>query len=246
MRADFGPQRDLFDPERFGHSVTLIGLGGAGSAIAWALLKMGVMQVVGYDPDEVEEHNVPAQLLYSMQEVGLSKAEAITEFMLEHTVDSRQDFIGKQQRVDADHLVEFDGVVISAVDSMASRKEIWRLIHPHDDDANDHPQRYQMALENETRVPLYVDCRMAARIVQVHIVTPESPESVEAYESWFFDDEEAASLPYGARTFIGSAMTLAGYVADQLAAFSRGEEPRQFAELDLETVTVTASRTSRR
>ena len=240
-RADFGGQRLLFDPPKFGHPITLVGLGGAGSAILWALVKMGVMDITGYDPDKVEEHNAPAQLLYSMNDVGTLKAEAAAAFLRTHVIDERQRFRSVAQYVDSQHPVLFSGVVISALDSMDARRELWRLIHPHEDDKRDNPARYEHALACEAEVPLYVDCRMGARLIQIQSVVPGDPESMRRYESWLdFDDPTDDSL-YGQRTFIGSPMILAGFVADQLAAFYRGEEFWRFAELDLETRTFSVS-----
>lgn len=243
MRADFGPQLDLFDPHRFGPNVTLIGLGGAGSAVLLALTKMGVMNVHGYDPDMVEEHNVPSQLAYfqhHLTEDGMLKTDAIDAFRKDNVVDGRQTFTGYPQRIGNDDLIAFDGVVISAVDSMESRKTIWRLIHPDPEDAVTNPERYAQASENELNVPRYFDCRMGARIVQIYCVNPEDHRDVAAYESYLFGDDEAHQDAYGARAFIGSAMILGGLLADQLATFYRGEAPKGFIEIDLSTTSITA------
>lgn len=244
MRGDYTPQADIFDPDRFGHGVTIIGLGGAGSAIALALMKMGVRNITGYDGDFVEEHNAPAQLLYSQRHIteeGMPKAKAVEAYFADNPIDERQRFTGVPRFIEEDDLIKFDGVVISAVDSMKVRSRIWRLLHPHPEDAKSNPERYDQALQNELDVSLYIDCRMGARLAQIHAVIPENVKNVAAYESWFFSDEEANDNGYGERTFIGSPMVLAGMVADLLASHYRDEPVKSFIEFDLGNMSLTSA-----
>ena len=63
VHGDYSNQTRIFDPNQFNWPVTLVGLGGTGSAIAFALHKMGIKELVGYDADVVSSHNVPVQML---------------------------------------------------------------------------------------------------------------------------------------------------------------------------------------
>jgi molybdopterin-synthase adenylyltransferase len=56
--------------------VALIGLGGLGSWIAWALAATGVGRITGVDGDVVERCNLNRQILYREADIGAPKATA--------------------------------------------------------------------------------------------------------------------------------------------------------------------------
>ncbi|MFP4119052.1 MAG: HesA/MoeB/ThiF family protein [Candidatus Woesearchaeota archaeon] len=56
--------------------VTIVGVGGLGSAAAQLLARMGVGILHLIDADTVEEHNLSRQQLYTLEDIGVSKALA--------------------------------------------------------------------------------------------------------------------------------------------------------------------------
>src|SRR5688572_9763698 len=118
-RVDYWRQLDLVTPEQLRTPVTIVGAGGIGSPVALALAKMGCREIRLYDPDTIEPHNLPNQL-YRLRDVGRPKVEALAEILREYTEVTVSAHL---ERVDGQRL---DGIVISAVDSMASREAIWR------------------------------------------------------------------------------------------------------------------------
>ena len=202
MSANYSHQTDIFDPTAFTWPVHLIGLGGIGSAVALPLVKLGLRSELHlWDNDAVESHNIPAQVIYSVADVGKAKVEAAAEFLdrfrePDCTIIAHRDVVTAQ--------TPLAGVVISGVDSMASRLAIWE------------------GLEFNPEVPLYMDGRIGGEQLQLFTLNPCDPEGVDFYKKWlFFTDDEAAPLPCAARTVIHPPILLAGFVIAQLTRFAR-------------------------
>jgi molybdopterin/thiamine biosynthesis adenylyltransferase len=136
------------------YTVTLIGAGGIGAITAITLAKMGVGELHIFDSDDVEEINIATQF-HQLSDVGKSKVNALA--------GSVEAFSGLtpvtyQERVGDDcSVLPISDIYISAVDSIASRKEIWK----------------QIALTeviNADYAPWYLDARMGAEYFQLYIV----------------------------------------------------------------------------
>jgi|GEM_PF-4000145 len=80
---DHWRQLDIVTPTQLSeYQVTIIGAGGIGSPTAEALMKMGVTNMIVYDHDSVEAHNLPNQL-YGISDIGSLKVEALQARCLE-------------------------------------------------------------------------------------------------------------------------------------------------------------------
>lgn len=123
-KMDFWRQLDVVSPENFANlRVAVIGAGGIGSPATLALAKMGVQHIQVYDDDSVELHNLPNQL-YRFSDLGSAKVEGLAEIC--------SDFAGVKIQANQER---FDGrnhqlpeIIVSGVDTMASRKEIWQRV----------------------------------------------------------------------------------------------------------------------
>ncbi len=104
--------------------VTLIGCGGIGATTALALAKMGVGRLDLWDADYVSSINLATQL-HALSEVNNSKVEAVERMIAEFSDDTEVNAIG--HHVNGSHGV-FGSVIISAVDSIEARKEIWQAV----------------------------------------------------------------------------------------------------------------------
>ena len=211
---DYWRQLDIVSSEELAFPITLVGVGGIGSPVAMALVKMGCSQIALYDPDCVEVHNLPNQM-YRMNDIGKPKVEALAGLLAQFgtaRIDMHQQQVADQP---------LRGVVISAVDSMASRQAIWRGC-----------VRYKPA------VPLYVDARMGAELCRVFTLNPTDPEEVRAYEATLHDDSDAVEDVCTAQAIIYNTFAVAALVANQVKRYARGEELEPDVLFDLATLTL--------
>ena len=132
--------------------ITLIGCGGIGATTALALAKMGVGRLDLWDADYVSSINLATQL-HALSEVNNSKVEAVERMLAEFADDTEVNAIG--HHVNGSHGV-FGSVIISAVDSIEARKEIWQAV----------------LLGGCT---YYLDARMASEELHVYCVSMENP-----------------------------------------------------------------------
>ena len=215
---DYWRQADLIPAEALATPVTIIGAGGIGSPVALALAKMGCRSLTLYDPDRVEAHNLPNQF-YRVRDVGRPKVAALAEVLAEF---AEADVRAVQEAVTGQPL---HGVVVSGVDSMASREQIWRG-----------SIRYRPA------VPIYIDARMGAQVCRVLTVRPVDPDDVRWYESTLYPDEGANEEPCTARAIIYTTLGLASLVANQVKRHALGEDYERDLLVDFATMSVLRGR----
>lgn len=222
-RISYGHQTGIFDPKKFVDPVHVIGCGGIGSALVFALAKLGVREIHLWDTDVVEDHNIPCQLVYRPTDItdGITKPEAIAAFLERQEAECKvvvhNEFVGPD--------TELEGIVISGVDSMASRMAIWQAVQ-----------------ENAHLIPFYMDGRIGGESLQLLSLDPSDPDDVEMYEAWLFPDEEAAELPCAERTVIHPAVTLSGLMIAQITRFLRELPPVSNVMFDMKTMQYTQSR----
>lgn len=218
MRPDppmeFLRQLDLVNPETLDLPVHLIGCGGIGSFTALVLSKMGVQQLHLYDPDGIEEHNLPNQL-FRLKDVGRPKVDALREILEEFAGAPVE---GLPVEVEARRMT---GVVISGVDTMRARKTIWlRSI------------RYRAS------VLRYLDARMGAEVARIYAVNPTDPDDIRFYEKSLYNDEEAEVIPCTAAAISYSGFAIASLIGNLVKRLATGEDlPREIL-FDLKTLTL--------
>lgn len=133
-------------------AVSLIGLGGIGAITALTLAKMGVGYLTLVDDDSVSEENLATQL-YELADLGAKKTLATRDNILFFSDDvAIETFTG---RVDNGRFVSWSDfaseIIISGVDSIQSRHEIWDVITPE-------PWQW------------YIDCRMGAESLLMYVI----------------------------------------------------------------------------
>ncbi len=209
----YADQRDFFDPDQFTRPVHLIGLGGIGSAVVLPLIKLGLKSTLHlWDPDIVEPHNIPCQLIYGTADIGTSKVAATAALMAQ--LGAQCDIAQHPEVVT--EATPLEGIVISGVDSMKSRRAIWE------------------AVQGSLDVELYMDGRIGGEQFQLHTLDPLDYDYAETYEgTWLFDDGEASPLPCTARTVIHPAVVLAGLMVNQLTRFARQLELKRLILADM-------------
>jgi hypothetical protein len=146
----------IFDARNL--SVALIGLGGIGAITALTLAKMGVGYLTLIDDDSVSEENLATQL-YKVRDLGAKKTIAAQQIVEDFTDDVSVDrFTG---RVVNNRTIEWSDIaseiVVSGVDSITSRQEIWEKIASE-------PWQW------------YVETRMGAENLLIYTVNGENRE----------------------------------------------------------------------
>jgi len=197
---DFWRQLDIISPERLQCPITVIGCGGIGSPTILSLAKMGCRDITVYDPDSVEEHNLPNQF-FRLQDLHQPKAAMLAEIVESFTgarIKARGEEVQRQK---------LTGLVISAVDSMAARQDIW-----------------QNCLRFNPEALLYIDGRMSGEVCRIFTVKPVDPEEVRLYEQTLYSDAEAWEEPCTSRAIIYNVYMAASLIVHQVKNFL-GHEP---------------------
>jgi molybdopterin-synthase adenylyltransferase len=215
MNTDrFFRQSDVLDASKVSQlAITLIGLGSIGSVTGLALAKLGVVGITAYDADFVESHNWSNQL-YSDGDIGSLKATAFT-LLLEAYGGQTPNAVPARYTDQP-----LTSIVISAVDSMDSRKRIWRAVHDQAD------------------VRLYIDARMGLETLDVHAVRPQIKADRVRYTASLCSDAEALQEPCTARSVCYTPLMAASVICSLVKRLVNDEQMPSRVILDLATFTL--------
>ena len=193
--------------------LTIIGLGAIGSTCAVWLGKMGCVGITAYDPDVIQDHNWSNQM-YRDGDIGSLKASAL--------IDVMEQFGGHTPNAVAQRYVNQDlsEVVISAVDSMESRKIIWKSVREKSD------------------VRLLIDARMGLETLVVWTVRPQVREDRVAYSQSLVPDDQTLQEPCTARTVCYTPLMASSILCSLVKRFVNVEEMPRRVILDLVTFTL--------
>jgi len=199
-RLDHWRQMDEITPTQLSKfAVTVIGVGGIGSFAVEALTTMGVSNITVYDDDTVELHNLSSQA-YDLRHIGMKKVEAIR--------DRCQEKSGIVIKIHAEQFSNkqpVSGIVISGVDSMESRVDIWNAI------------RY-----NPT-VCFYIDARMGISVTRIHTVRPWDVNEILHYEKTLYTNEKAVQQACTAQAVIYTTYATASFLANMVKRIVKGD-----------------------
>ena len=191
-------------------SVAIVGAGAIGSHTAEVLCKMGVQKLRIYDFDTVEEHNLANQGYY-LHEIGYKKVEALRERLAAGT---GAEIIAECRKFEKGE--EFkEEYVISAVDSMASRSDIWTSFIRSD------KPRY------------FLDGRMGAREGSAYFVDKTKESTITRYNHSLFPDSEAVRLPCTEKSTIFCAYSISSIIGALITNNITGNEIDYSVDLDL-------------
>lgn len=169
--------------------ITVIGAGAIGSFAVLALAKMGFNRLHVWDFDEVSDANMNCQW-FRIGDIGKPKVIALQELI--------RDFTGMLIEISDERFSEqspVEGIVISSVDSMRVRREIWA------------------AVKNNPEVRYLIDPRMAAEYALSFVMNPSDAKDIKAYETTLYSDANAVEERCTAKATMYTATMLAGYVA---------------------------------
>lgn len=158
-------------------TVTLAGLGGIGSYVAFLLGRLKVSRLVIYDNDIVDGTNLSGQL-FATQDVGHSKAGSVCRILREFS--QYYSVISKEERYVGDS--NTTNIMICGFDNMMARKVFYTKWKTH-----------VIGLSEEERGKcLFIDGRLAAEEFQVFCIKGSDFYLMQKYENeWLFNDNEA-------------------------------------------------------
>lgn len=198
MSARYERQQDLVPESARSTDVCIIGVGAIGRPLALQLASIGVERIQLFDPDTVEEVNIPTQG-YLEADIGQRKAVVCAQSIA--AINSNANVSVHACRF-LDSLYTANGVVFCAVDSIETRSAIW----------------YDL----RNRVRFWIDTRMLGETIRVLSVNPQSMASFEAYGDTLFTAEETQPGRCTARSTIYAATIAAGLAVHQFTRFLRG------------------------
>jgi hypothetical protein len=168
-------------------SATIIGCGGLGGTTALTLAKMGYKYLTLVDPDVVADENTGTQL-FRPSDIGMPKIMALQETLVDFADDIY--ISGVQGRIDAKSYIP-GGIIISCVDSITARKEIWQSV-------------------KTSAAEWYLEMRMAAEELQIH--------TVNMFHDWYWyeqyiagqNEDDVVELPCTMKATYFTAMVAGG------------------------------------
>lgn len=195
-KTDFLRQKGLVSPELVASTkIVLIGDGGIGSPTAFALAKIGIVDLTIIDADTVMAHNLPSTM-FRHEDIGIAKVLASKQILASFT-DAK--VVAVPEMFDGSQPLE--GVVISAVDSMTARIAMWESV------------RYNPL------VPLYIDARMGAELLMIFTLDPCDPEMVERYEKTLYTSAQAAQVACTEKSIFYNVLVIAGLICSNVKKY---------------------------
>lgn len=178
---------DLIDQNILDTLITVIGAGSIGSFVVLNLKMMGFTNVTVIDFDEVDDVNVGIQL-FGPEHIGKPKVHALNEIIKYLTGGSINAVYDKYTGG------KFDGVVITALDNMDTRKLVWK--------------EHKMNMGTK----FIIDPRMGAEDAQMYCMNPMNPKDF-VYEKHLYSDEEANPAVCTAKAIVYTVSMVGGLVA---------------------------------
>lgn len=168
-------------------SVTIIGIGSIGSFTALTLSKMGVGKMRSYEQDGVSLLNLPGQF-YRNKDVGQFKSDALPEILKEFSgiqdIKCYNKFYKKQR---------LGKTVIVAVDSLETRKKIWK------------------EFLRQPQCKNLIEARMGAELCKIYTITDKSRKTQKFYNDAL--KGKPIPLPCTAKTIIYNVLIAAGLIS---------------------------------
>lgn len=185
-------------------SVSLVGAGGIGAMTALMMAKMGVEVIAVYDDDIVSPENLATQL-HRLETIGRPKVTALQETLAAFSDDTL--VLPSQDRITADKVL-FGQLVISAVDSIQARKDIWEAVCAG-------------------KVGWYIDARMSAEEFQMYVIDMSNPEKIAKYGAMIADEDDSKIIdaPCTSKATFFCAAMAAGHIGSTVRKIVTGIRP---------------------
>lgn len=111
---------DYFDPGKVRGKVHIVGCGSVGATVAELLVRLGITNLVLWDFDIVNPHNLANQI-YRQKDIGKLKVDALKDILVDIDEDAVENITTKQEGWSGELM---SGYIVLAVDSIELRKQI--------------------------------------------------------------------------------------------------------------------------
>jgi len=196
--------------------VVMIGAGGIGAPAAVCLSKCGISQLEIWDFDRVSEENIGPQM-YGPRQIGQQKVSALRRLVNQQSdwCEVKAHNIRFNSEEHFEHLVNAD-VIVSAVDSLSVRKDIWS------------------GVPRDGRRRLLIDPRMGAEVLTVFSVLPGISDRW--YEKTLEGDP--VMLPCTAKSTFYTGFIAGAMVAQAIKSWVTKERVLKEVHMDLRYLTM--------
>ena len=187
--------------------VVLAGIGGIGGYVGFLLARLGILQIIMYDPDTVGEENMSGQL-YGRGDIGNSKVTALSTFLREYADMSNTSLIALNEPYESNSFTK--NIMICGFDNMEARKTFFKAWKLH-----------TMSKTDETKAEcLFLDGRLSAEEFQIFCIKGNDEKAMEVYEKeWLFDDREAEETVCSYKQTTFCANMIASYMVNCFVNF---------------------------
>jgi len=184
-------------------SCTIIGAGGIGAITAITLAKMGMSGIRIFDDDTVDDVNLPTQF-HKISDVGTRKSQAV--LWNARLFSDIENFDAEIGRVTPQTNLS-DWLVISAVDSINARKDIWKAVR-------------------ESKVGWYFDARMASETFQLYTICMDDWKRVAMYEDILnaVNEEDVPDEPCTSKATMFTACVASGLIGAAIRRVVTGNQ----------------------
>ena len=215
MAQNYQRQTGIINIKEFRDNIiSIIGCGAIGSFTAISLAKMGLTKFHLWDMDKVETHNLPNQF-FGETDIGKNKVDVTGQYMQNFNNDCLIVYFGKFTKEEWNKDKNYSSqIVISCVDKMSVRKEIFETV------------------KEDRNVQLFIDTRMGGLQGQIYCIDMKNMEQITNYEKTLFGDESAVQLRCTERSIIFTVLGLASLVCNQIVKAFKNEETTNFITLD--------------
>jgi molybdopterin/thiamine biosynthesis adenylyltransferase len=190
---DFLRQIEIFKPHIHGEKrIDLLGVGATGSYICFLLSKEGMNNIHVWDYDIVEPHNIPNQIYFERNHIGMKKVEALKSIIKDAT-DTK--IICHDQKVTKDK-IDLGSIIFLLTDTMSSRTEI-----------------FNSNLKNNPSISCVIETRMGSNSGRVYTFNPNIIYEYEQWQETLCGDDEAEVSACGGSISIASTASLIASIA---------------------------------
>lgn len=198
LASPYSRHLGIFDPHKYNLSATIIGCGAVGSFVAVGMAKMGIIDQTLFDMDTTELENLPVQL-HVRSKLGENKAIA-TKSMIEDMCPEDMQVTTMDKWTALDH-VKSD-IVVSAVDSLHTRKVIWE------------------AVKLDPSCKLLLDARIGGQMMKIYAINPTDLKDIKLYDASFpKDNMDGVELECTVRGVLDVSMISAGLLIRSMRRF---------------------------
>lgn len=195
---NFSRQEELYQGGTNNDVVSIIGVGATGSWVGLLLAKLGVKNIILFDNDIIELHNVPNQL-YSKSDIDKFKVNMCKKYMKE--LGAMCSHIDNYNMEVDDNVMEDiipdSTATFCLVDSMAVRKEL-----------------FEAAMKASTRGAhhYWIETRMGLTGYRIYLIDLSDDYQVAEYRKTLYNDEEAEVSACGhSQSIVSTAMQCASH-----------------------------------